>query len=581
MIKSKALLFFLFIPFAGIATPQETVTQIADAYEKAYFARYPEEGLHLGRQGVDLDRFMDRSKKAHQEWKKTEDDFLRALQQIKPIELKGTPQYQTYRLLKERLESNQAIRVCKDELWNVNPLWGWHIMLGMIADKQPIGTAQYRQDALKRWKSFDQVINDEIKNLERGVREGYTAPKPVVKTVLKQLKMIVSTPVEKSPYFDFAKRDDDPSFKKQTKEIIERIINPALRRYIAYLENDYLPVAREQIGVLALPNGEQCYQAKIQENTTMKISPQAIYDYGLQHGEKLSLEIAEIGEQAFGVKSVAEVFRLAKERPKQAFRTEQDIIIYNQEALARVNAEVPKWFSDIPKAEAIIKPYPLHRAKTGAAGEYDRPSEDGKRPGVFYINTYEPHNKNRISQRSILFHELIPGHHFQIALAMENKAKHHLDQYLWNNGYEEGWALYAERLADEMGLYEDNMSRLGMLSNESLRTARLVVDPGIHVMNWTREQAIAYLKQHTMLEDHIIEAEIDRYIMLPGQATSYMVGKREIDTLRQIAKMKLGDKFDIKKFHHQVLKNGSVTLPMLRESISEWLAGERNLEVGG
>lgn len=574
MIKSKALWFLLAIPFSGIATPQKTVTQIADAYEKAYFARYPEEGLHLGRQDVDLDRFMDRSKKAHREWEKAEDAFLHALLQIKPIELEGSPQYQTYRLLKEKLESRQAIRVCKDELWNVNPLWGWHIMLGMIADKQPIGTAQYRQDALKRWKSFDQVVNEEISNLQTGVREGYTAPKPVVKTVLNQLKMIVSAPIEKSPYFDFAKRDGDPSFTKQTKEIIKTIINPALRRYIAYLENEYLPVAREQIGVSALPNGEQCYQAKIQENTTMKILPQVIYDYGLQHGEKLSLEIAAIGEQAFGVKSVSEVFRLAKENPKQAFQTEQEIITYNLEALARVNAEVPKWFSDFPKAAAVIKPYPIHRAKTGAAGEYDRPSEDGKRPGIFYINTYEPQNKNKISQHSILFHELIPGHHFQIALAMENKSKHHLDQYLWNNGYEEGWALYAERLADEMGLYEDNMSRLGMLSNESLRTARLVVDPGIHVMNWTREEAIAYLKQHTMLEDHIIEAEVDRYIMLPAQATSYMIGKREIDTLRQIAKIKLGDKFDIKDFHHQILKNGSVTLPMLREGISDWLSGE-------
>lgn len=572
--KSLLLIFVLCVPTTAHPIPYTTLTQIADAYERDYFDHNPEEGLHLGRQNVVLDRFRDHSLHEHQKWQKQEDDFLRALQQLDVALLKGTPQHQTYQLLKEKLESSQATRVCRDELWNINPLWGWHIMLGMLADKQPIGTQQYRQSALKRWQGFDRVVQDEIANLRQGLKEGYTAPQPVVKTVIKQIKMILSMPYEQSPYFDFAKRDDDLEFKKQVTEIVAKIINPALKGYVDYLENEYLPVARTAIGVSALPNGEQCYLAKIKENSTLSLTAQEVYEYGLQHNQTLSDEITKVGAQQFGIKQPTEILHLVKMQKKKVFHTEQEILAFNQATLNNAKAAMPKWFSALPKSEAIIKPYPIHRAKSGAAGEYDRPSKDGKRPGIFYINTYEPQNITVIGQQAILFHELIPGHHLQIALAMENQTGHSLDAYLWNNGYEEGWALYAERLADEMNLYTDNISRLGMLANESLRTARLVVDPGIHIKQWSREQAIAYLEQHTLLDDHIIEGEVDRYIMLPGQAVSYMLGKREIDSLRQIANTTLGEQFDIKEFHYQILKNGSVTLPMLRDNILNWLSSD-------
>lgn len=190
---------------------------------------------------------------------------------------------------------------------------------------------------------------------------------------------------------------------------------------------------------------------------------------------------------------------------------------------------------------------------------------------MFYINTFEPQKRNRIDQEATLFHELIPGHHFQIALTYENKGLPSLNKYLWNSGYGEGWALYVERLADEMGLYEDDISKLGMLSNEILRAARLVVDTGIHTMGWSREKAIHFLVSHTSLSKAIIEAEVDRYIMLPAQATSYMLGKTEIENLRDLAKKQLKDRFDIRAFHNQVLKNGSVSLPVLKILIENWL----------
>ncbi|MBN9286846.1 MAG: hypothetical protein BGO43_05170 [Gammaproteobacteria bacterium 39-13] len=551
---------------------QKKLIELADKYQKEWFDFFPELGMYFGRTDIAQNRFMDHSLSALSAWQKKEDDFLAALKALDEEALKNLPEYNTYQLLKETLENNKRARVCKDELWNVNPLWGWHNIIAAIVEKQPVGTPEYRRLALQRWRTFDTVVNDEMHNLKIGITEGYTAPKPAVQRVLKQLKIIINTPVENSPYLEFAKRDGDPAFKKQMLQVIETVINPSLKRYAYFLEEEYLPIAREEVGLAALPYGAECYAAKIQKETTLNLPAETIHEYGLSHMHLLKKEVATIGQREFGIQEMKEVFYQAKTSPQYLFHSEQDILNYNQAALARAKAKVDAWFKQIPKADGTIKPYPLHRAQTGAAGEYHPPSDDGQRPGIFYINTFEPQKRSRIDQEATLFHELIPGHHFQFALSFEDKSHHGLDKYLWNAGFGEGWALYTERLTDEMGLYSDDISRLGMLSNEALRTARLVVDPGLHVMGWSRQQAVDYLKQHTALDENIIESEVDRYIMTPGQATSYMLGKREIENLRQLAKVSLGERFDIREYHYQVLKNGAVTLPMLRAQIEAWLA---------
>ncbi len=581
--KALSILYSSIIPLCFSATvdanmkpitihTQKKLIELADNYQKDWFDRFPELGMYFGRTDVAQNRFMDHSLSALSAWQKKEDDFLAALKALDEEALKNLPEYNTYQLLKETLENNKRARICKDELWNVNPLWGWHNIIAAIAEKQPVGTPEYRSLALQRWRTFDTVVNDEMHNLKIGLTEGYTAPKPAVQRVLKQLKIIINTPVENSPYLEFAKRDGDPTFKKQMLQIIETVINPSLKRYAYFLEEEYLPIAREEVGLAALPYGAECYAAKIQKETTLNLPAETIHEYGLSHMHLLKKEVATIGQREFGIQEMKEVFYQAKTSPQYLFHSEQDILDYNQAALARAKAKVDAWFKQIPKADGTIKPYPLHRAQTGAAGEYHPPSDDGKRPGIFYINTFEPQKRSRIDQEATLFHELIPGHHFQFALSFEDKSHHGLDKYLWNAGFGEGWALYTERLTDEMGLYSDDISRLGMLSNEALRTARLVVDPGLHVMGWSRQQAVDYLKQHTALDENIIESEVDRYIMTPGQATSYMLGKREIENLRQLAKVSLGERFDIREYHYQVLKNGAVTLPMLRAQIEAWLA---------
>lgn len=543
---------------------------IADNYEHAYFDHFPEQGLFWGKTDIPLDRFADHSLTAHKKWQDKEDQFLNQLNQLNEAELTDSPERITYLLLKQHLENNIADRICKNELWSVDPLLGWHNTLTMVAEKQPANTPEYQKMALTRWQTVGKIAEDEINNLRLGLDQGYSAPKPAVERVIKQLHLLINTPVTDSPFFEYAKNDSNEDFKKQFSEIIEKKIYPALTRYVTFLETEYLPQAREQIGLSVLPEGKACYQAKIKKETTLDISPEEIYEYGLQYMDQLMNEIMTIGQKEFGTNDLAEIFYQAKNNPKYLFQSEQEILAYNQAALERAIKKSPEWFDMMPKAEGVLKPYPLHRAKTGAPGEYHPPSLDGTRPGIFYINTYEPEKRSRADQEATLFHELIPGHHFQIALAQENREQHSLNQYLWNCGYGEGWALYVERLADEMNLYSDEVSRLGMLSNEALRAARLVVDPGIHFMNWSRHDAIDYLKKHTALKQEMIESEVDRYIMMPGQATSYMLGKREIEQLRQLSKEQLGEKFSYREFHNQVLKNGTITLPMLKRQILEW-----------
>lgn len=548
-----------------------TFSDIAEEYEHSLFEHMPELGLFWGKSNVDMDRFMDASTEGYQRWWQKEAQLLLALQNLDTQAIQNTSNYATYLLLKETLQANQASRICKEELWDVNPAAGWHNKLAIVAAKQPVGTPDNRKAALARWHTFDRVVDNQINNLKLGVSLGYTAPKPAVQRVLMQINLILQSPIESSPYFDFARRDTDPNFKNQVHHLMETTILPALQNYAEYLEKDYLPVSRMQIGVSALPAGRACYQAKIQEETTLSLTPEDIHIRGLKTIQTLSEEIREIGMRKYGISDTAGIFKRAKQESLQSFKSEQDILDYNLAALARVKAKMPEWFTSMPVTEGIIKPYPEYRAKTGASGEYYPPNEEGTEPGIFYINTFEPEQHSRIDQEAVLFHELIPGHHYQIALHYENKTLPRVNRYLFNAGFGEGWALYVERLADEMGLYQDDISKLGMLSNEMLRAARLVVDTGIHAFGWERAQAIDYLKQHTTLNDNIIEGEVDRYIMLPGQATAYMLGKQEIMHLRQLAKDQLGESFDIREFHNQVLKNGMVSLSILRTQITNWL----------
>jgi uncharacterized protein (DUF885 family) len=278
-----------------------------------------------------------------------------------------------------------------------------------------------------------------------------------------------------------------------------------------------------------------------------------------------------IGERSFGMTDVPKLLQKLRTYPQYRFKGRDDKIAYSQAALARAKAAIPGRFGLLPKADVVIRPYPAFREKN-APNEYNPPAEDGSRAGLFYINAYQAEKKSRSPAESTAFHETIPGHHLQMAIALERKDAHQISRYLFNSGFAEGWGLYAELLADEMKLYSSDLDRIGMLSSQAFRASRLVVDSGIHTMGWTRQQAIDYMLSHTSEAPDDIAAEVDRYVVYPGQATAYMLGKLQIQSLREEAREAMGQRFDIKAFHDRVLEDGSVPLGFLAQKIRAWSA---------
>jgi uncharacterized protein (DUF885 family) len=289
--------------------------------------------------------------------------------------------------------------------------------------------------------------------------------------------------------------------------------------------------------------------------------------------EQLTKEMQTIGEKSFGTADVPQLLQRVRTDRRYMFKSREDLLSYSKAALDRARAAAPKWFGLTPKADVRLEPYPAYREKTGP-NEYNPPAEDGSHPGLFYVSAYQAEKKSRVTIESTAFHETIPGHHMQVALALERTEIHPIGRYIYNSGYVEGWGLYAERLADEMHLYSSDLDRLGMVSSQAFRAARLVVDTGIHSMGWTREQAIDYMLKHTAEPADSVAAEVYRYIILPGQATAYMLGMLEIRAARDEAEKRMGSRFDIRAFHDRVLEDGSVPLTFLRDKIAAWSSGQ-------
>ena len=554
------------------ADPAARVNALADEYLAALFERVPEIATFNGVPGHRHDRLTDNSLEAISAWERREDAWLAALRAMDTTRLAGRQEIVTYGILRDGLESSVASRVCRGELWGINQLVGWQVGLPQLASTQPVGSAQGRADALARARATPRFIETEITNLREGVRQGFVVPRANVRLLIEQIDGLLATGPAESPFADPAKRDSTPPFREALTAVVGSAINPALRHYRDYLEREYLPVARTTIAVSAMPRGEACYRALARSFSTLDVAPRQIHEEGLRQMARIEGEMRTIAERSFGTSDVRALLDRFKTDSQYTYRTREQVIAHSQAAVDRAKAAMPRWFGILPKADVVIQRYPEYRERT-AVGEYWGPAEDGSRPGTFFISTYEPQKRSRSGPESVAFHETIPGHHLQGAIALERREKSHpIARYTGNSGFSEGWALYAEGLADEMGLFTSDLDRMGMLSEQALRATRMVVDPGMHVLGWTRDQAVEYMRAHTTAPEGEVQSEIDRYIIWPGQAPSYMLGMLEIRRLRAEAERKLGPKFDIRAFHDRVLENGSVPLAVLRGQIERWIA---------
>ncbi|MFE9743513.1 DUF885 domain-containing protein [Saccharothrix saharensis] len=360
------------------------------------------------------------------------------------------------------------------------------------------------------------------------------------------------------------------AFDAERQRLLAEVVRPAFAAYrdvIAGIQGR----PSDQVGLSWLPNGEAMYAALTRAQTTTNRTPKELHQTGLDVMASLAHEYAELGQRVFGTSDVAEVLERMRTDPALRWSTEDELITAAREAVARAEQAAPRWFGRVPEQRCQVEPVPAADAPGAPIAYYSPPTPDGLRAGTYYANTHRVRERFRYQAEAIAFHEAVPGHHFQITLAQQLTELPMLRRVASVTAYLEGWGLYTERLADEMGLYSDDVARLGMLAMDSMRAGRLVVDTGLHAHGWSRERAIGYMLENTPLALVEIENEVDRYIAAPGQALAYMVGRLEILRIRAAAEEALGERFDIRDFHDVLLGGGPLPLAVLAEVVAEWV----------
>jgi uncharacterized protein (DUF885 family) len=365
--------------------------------------------------------------------------------------------------------------------------------------------------------------------------------------------------------------DDRARLTREYSDALSREVLPAYTRLADFLERDYLPAARTTVGWSALPDGAAWYRWRIRGATTMDMAPEDIHQLGLAEVARIRAEMLAVKDQVGFKGDLPAFFVFLQNDPRFYFTSEQQLLDAYREVKRRIDALLPKLFADFPKADYEIRPVEAFRAASAAGGSYQAPSADGKRPGIFYINTHNLHAQPKFGMETLSLHEAAPGHHFQISIQQELTDLPRFRRFNGYTSYSEGWALYAESLGKELGVFTDPYQWYGRLSDEMLRAMRLVVDTGLHAKGWSREQAIRYMLENSSMAESDVVAEVERYMVWPGQALGYKLGQMRISALRVEAQGVLGDRFDVREFHSQVLRDGALPMDVLSAKIGRWL----------
>ncbi len=439
---------------------------------------------------------------------------------------------------------------------------------------QPLVTADHGRRYLEKLRGFPVMVDQLVDRLREGRSNGLVPLARHVRQTIGKLEQILSLPpaedpiANQSPPTEFG-LDGATSWRADVVTAIETGLRPGLIRFREALAEITLPSGRpdDRPGLCHLAGGDGVYRDMVRSHTTLEKEPEAIHQLGLERVGMLEDEYRRVAGPLLGTNEVAEIYTRLRDDPGLRYAGSDELVADALRCLDKAAVAMGGWFDPTPRA-----PCQAHPIDVGSMAYYYPPSADGVRPGVFFFNVADPTAWARFQIPGIAYHEGIPGHHLQMALAIENPGIHDIHRnYL--PAFCEGWGLYTERLSDEMGLYEDDWERVGMLTADSLRAGRLVVDTGIHALGWSRRKAIQFLADHAPMSLHEITEEIDRYIATPGQALSYMLGRLEIESLRAECEARLGSAFDVKSFHRTVLGNGAVPLGTLRSIVREWLDG--------
>ena len=455
--------------------------------------------------------------------------------------------------------------------------------LGNGTGAQPFKTVKDYDNWLARGNRIPVLVDSIIADMQAGIAAGVVQPRALMLKVVPQYDAIIKDKPEDSLFWgpianlpkDFSAADKARLTDAYRAMIGERMM-PAFRKLRDFIANDYLPRTRDSVGLDRLPNGDAWYAFDVRSTTTTDLTPAQIHQIGLDEVARIHGEMRKVMQQVGFKGSLQDFFEHMRTDKQFEFKSEDALLAYYRGLEAKVMKGVPSQFSLLPKAGFEIRPVEAFRAKSAAGGEYQSPSEDGSRPGIFYVNTYDLPSRKTWDAEDLFLHEAIPGHHFQLALQQELTGIPAFRRFGGNTAYIEGWGLYAESLGKDLGVYETPYDYFGYLQNELWRAIRLVTDTGLHSKGWTREQVIEYMLDNSAASETDATAEAERYIAWPSQATAYKIGELKIQELKKQAQAQLGDKFDPREFHAEILKDGSLPLSVLQDKIDRWLASKQS-----
>jgi uncharacterized protein (DUF885 family) len=460
---------------------------------------------------------------------------------------------------------------------NVDPTFGSHIGIPIFMPRLTVNTPDLADAMVSKVAAMGTYFDEATERLREGLESNRLPVQFAVARVLEQLDELIEHPVDTHPFtvvnspdsFDDAQ---ESAYRAALATALAESVIPALARQRDVIRDEIAPVARldEHAGLSWLSDGASTYARAIERFTTLEMQAEEIHQIGRMEIDRLGDEYRAIAGPLLGTTDLAEIFARLREDPELHHENGPDVIEASEVAFERARAEMPNWFNKMPKSDCVVRPI-----ESGPIAFYHPPADDGSRPGMFFMNVADPAAWARYQVEATAYHEGIPGHHLQIAISQElGDTVPRFQREAFISAYGEGWGLYTERLADEMGLYSSELDRVGMLAADSMRASRLVVDTGIHALGWSREEGVEYFANNSPMSLHQIREEVDRYVTMPGQALSYMIGRLEIQRMRRDAEEALGESFDIKAFHDTVLGSGLMPLDTLDRVVRDWVTSQ-------
>lgn len=557
------------------ATKHQALQSIADDYWAYFQKENPEAATFYGEYRYN-DRLQDFSLAR---WHRSERETALLLGRVSALDVSGlSEQDQLDQLLLARTlsEKLQAIRLKTFEM-PIDQFNGVHIGLPQLVSSVPLDSVRHYEDYIARLNQVPRYFDQVIAAMRQGEKDGLMPPRFVLELTVKQCQAIHEQQGAKNVFYEPAARfpagfsaAERQRLQAELLHAVDNKVRPAYRKLQQFIADDYAPKGRADAGLWALPDGDARYRFAIHVQTTSDLSPEQIHQLGLAQVADVEAQIAVLAKSA-GFAD-AKSFRESVHADSRLTPTSRQQILDNYTRyIAQMQPRLPQLFGLLPKAAVTVKSLPAYMEKEGST-EYQQGTADGSRGGEVWVNTYDFQHQSMLDNESIAYHEGIPGHHMQISIAQELPGIHPFHRALEYNAYVEGWALYAERLGKEVGFYQDPASDLGRLESELFRAIRLVVDTGVHYKHWTRQQMTDYFAQHLGGDWH---AEVDRYIANPAQALGYKIGQLKILELRRYAQDQLGDKFDVRAFHDEILNAGPLPLDMLDGRVRNWVAGRK------